>query len=276
MKSPAYLFQKKFWLQGLLMGGLALFSMTCATSPSGRRQLTLFSQEAMRDLGQKSFEKMKQEQTLSENLEINQYVQCVTNALTAGLDPEWQNGWEVVVFQEDSANAFALPGRRIGVHTGLLEVAKTPDQLAAVISHEISHVQARHGNERMSQQMAAQLGLAVAAVSVDSETPSGRATLAALGLGTQYGVLLPFSRTHESEADQLGLHLMAQAGFDPTQSIVLWQNMSDQNNAQPPEWMSSHPSHASRINDLKTALPEALGVQIQDKESKCVPPALTG
>ena len=255
---------------------MSLTVLACATSPTGRRQLTLFSERDMSQLGHQSFEQMKKEQNVSQEAEINAYVECVTKALTTGLAPEWQEGWEVVVFEDDSANAFALPGRKIGVHTGLLEVAKTPDQLATVLGHELSHVQAQHGNERMSQQVAAQIGLTVAAASTDSDTAAGRATLAALGLGTQFGVLLPFSRTHESEADLLGLEIMARSGFDPQESVVLWQNMAQQGGGQPPEWMSSHPSHRSRINDLTKALPTAQILREaaldEGKRPDCPPP----
>ncbi|MEE3328071.1 MAG: M48 family metallopeptidase [Myxococcota bacterium] len=264
--------------QRLLLGGLVLglLGLACATSPTGRRQLTLFSKRYMAQLGNQSFAQMKKEQQVSQDVEINAYVECVTKALTSQLAPEWQDGWEVVVFEDDSANAFALPGRRIGVHTGLLEVAQTPDQLATVLGHEVSHVQAKHGNERLSQQVAAQIGLTVAAASTDSDTAAGRATLAALGLGTQYGVLLPFSRTHESEADLLGLEIMARSGFDPEESVLLWQNMAQQGGGQPPEWMSSHPSHRTRIDDLTNALPAAQSLRKsaldEGKRPDCPPP----
>ena len=187
---------------------IGMIAVACVTSPTGRNQFILFPDQDMNRLGSRFFEQLKQQKQVSDDVEINVYVQCVADGLTQGLAPEWQAGWEVVVFEDDTANAFALPGRRIGVHTGLLDVAETQDQLASVLGHEIGHVQARHGNERMSQQLAAEVGLAVAAATTDSETAAGRATLAALGLGAQFGVLLPFSRTHESEADLIGLELM--------------------------------------------------------------------
>lgn len=255
---------------------LGLIALACATSPTGRKQLKLFSDHDMAQLGSQSFQQLKQQQKVSDDAEINAYAQCVADALTQELEPEWQSGWEVVVFEDDSANAFALPGRRIGVHTGLLKVAENQHQLAAVMGHEIAHVQAHHGNERMSQQMAAQLGLAVAAATTDPDTPAGQATLAALGLGTQYGVLLPFSRTHESEADLLGLERMAQSGFEPDESVTLWQNMAGASPSQPPEWMSTHPSHRTRIEDLKQALPTANALKqaahARGQMPRCQPP----
>lgn len=257
---------------------LGLIALACATSPTGRSQLRLFSDQDMAQLGAQSFDQIKKEQKVSTDATVNAYVQCVADALNRGLESEWRGGWEVVVFEDDSANAFALPGRRIGVHTGLLKVAETPDQLAAVMGHEVSHVQAHHGNERMSQQFAAQLGMAVAVASTDANTPGGRATLAALGLGTQYGVLLPFSRTHESEADLLGLELMARSGFEPGESVLLWQNMAASGGGQPPEWMSTHPSHRTRIEDLQAALPDAKALsetaRARGKNPDCPKPAL--
>ncbi|MCH2185218.1 M48 family metallopeptidase, partial [Myxococcota bacterium] len=169
--------------------------------------------------------------------------------------------------------AFALPGRKIGVHTGMLKVAETPDQLAAVLGHEVGHVMARHGNERLSQQQMARLGLLTATLVTDPNTASGRRTVAALGMGAEYGVLLPFSRAHESEADQLGLTHMARAGFDPTQSVSLWENMAAQaSGRRPPEWMSTHPSTQRRISDLTASLPDAIPLFSEAAQTRGAPP----
>jgi predicted Zn-dependent protease len=241
---------------GLWLTTVALVA-SCAMSPTGRRQLKLFPDDQMSAMGVESFESLKQQQPVSQNAAAVQYVTCVSNALLAELDPAWRDGWEIVVFEDRSANAFALPGRKIGVHTGLLSVAKTQDQLAAVIGHEIGHVMADHGNERVSQQSALQIGMQTVAVMTDTTTATGQATMAALGIGSEYGVLLPFSRSHESEADEIGLDLMARAGFDPAQSVTLWENMSAAGGQQPPEWMSTHPSHDTRISALRAGVPEA-------------------
>jgi len=235
-----------------------LLCAACATSPLGRSQLKLFSDDQLAGMGRQSFDQVKEEKEISPDAARNAYVSCVATALIEELPAPWNSGWEVVIFQDDSANAFAVPGRRIGVHSGILEVARTPDQLAAILGHEISHVLAHHGNERMSQVLAAQAGLVAASAMTDSSTPAGRATLAALGLGAQFGVLLPFSRTHESEADLMGLDLMAQAGFDPEQAVTLWYNMAEASGGQPPEWMPSHPAHGSRIQELEARMPRAL------------------
>jgi predicted Zn-dependent protease len=166
-------------------------------------------------------------------------------------------GWEVQVFADDDANAFALPGGKIGVYTGLLKVARTQDQLAAVIGHEVAHVLSRHANERVSTAYTAEAALtAVGTSGIVSPQLMGL-----MGLGAQVGVLLPFSRTQESEADILGLDLMARAGFDPRQSIALWQNMNaSRKGGAPPEFMSTHPSDATRMSKLNARMPHAMSL----------------
>lgn len=158
----------------------------------------------------------------------------------------------MTVFQEDSANAFALPGGKIGVHTGLLKVADNQSQLAAVIGHEIGHVQAQHSNERMSLQYATQSGMQLLGALAGQDSAAKQGIMAALGVGAEYGLALPFSRKHEAEADIIGLQLMAQAGFDPRESVGLWQNMAAANGGnEPPEFMSTHPSNSTRIEGLR-------------------------
>jgi predicted Zn-dependent protease len=165
--------------------------------------------------------------------------------------------WEVVVFEDKAANAFALPGGKIGVYTGLLQVAKTQDQLAAVIGHEVAHVTARHANERVSTAFAAQAGLNIVDA-IYGGTSAGRNAMALLGLGTQVGILMPFGRAQESEADLIGLDNMARAGFDPRESITLWQNMAKAGGGAPPEFLSTHPSHGTRVEDLNKRMPDAM------------------
>lgn len=251
-------------------------TLACAVSPTGRRQLKLFSEDQMATLGAQSFDTIKQERTVSTDPATIQYVQCVTEALRQVVDPRWRSDWEVVVFEDRTANAFALPGRKIGVHTGLLRVARTPDQLAAVIGHEIGHVLAGHSNERVSQEYAAQAGMQIAASMTDPNTAMGQTTLAALGLGAEYGVLLPYSRAHESEADQIGVDLMAKAGFDPAQSVALWENMQAASGQQPPEWMSTHPSNQTRIDALEALVPAAEAERAKARAAgrvpRCTPP----
>ena len=242
---------------------LALFIViatlsSCATSPEGRNQLKLISSDQMDAMGVQSFEQLKKDTPLTQNKNIQQYVTCIANRIIPHVkqnpDPKQ---WEVQVFEDEQANAFALPGYKIGVYTGLLKYAKNQDQLAAVMGHEVAHVIAEHGNERVSNQMATQAGLSIAAIALGSTQDENTGLiLAGLGIGAQYGVILPFSRKHESEADLIGLDLIAPAGFNPAESVTLWQNMS-QSSAAPPEFMSTHPSSETRIKQLKERIPKA-------------------
>lgn len=256
-----------------------LLVLACSTSPLGRKQLTLVPDTQMNAMGLSAFEQMKTEVPIEKDPAINAYVRCVAEAVLAvTADQTGVSDWEVVVFKDDTANAFALPGGRIGVHTGLLKVAKTPDQLAAVIGHEIAHVIARHGNERVSQGMVAELGLGVIDVMVGNpESKEHQQMMGLLGLGTQVGILLPFSRGHESEADLMGLDAMAEAGFDPRAAVELWQNMAAAGSGQPPEFLSTHPSHATRIGDLEARMASAQALQAQaraaGRKPNCKAPA---
>ncbi|TFH92481.1 M48 family metallopeptidase [Vibrio ouci] len=230
----------------------------CSASPTGRNQLLLFSDNDMSSLGAQSFDQMKKDQKGSTDAKTNAYVQCVTQAITQHVPAQAGfKQWEVVVFDSEQVNAFALPGGKIGVYTGLLDVAVNQDQLATVIGHEIAHVLADHSNERLSQSQIANAGLQITNLALGSSEYSQYTgvTMAALGLGVQYGVLMPYGRTQESEADIVGLELMAKSGFDPNQSVDLWKNMAKASGGQqPPELLSTHPSHSTRIEDLKAKI----------------------
>lgn len=246
---------------GFVGCALSLLLQSCATSPTGRSQVTLIPTSQMNQMGLQSFEELKRKQPLERDNAINQYVRCVANPLIAASQGRTgATSWEVVVFKDETANAFALPGGKIGVHTGLLKVAKTDAQLAAVLGHEVGHVIAEHGNERVSQGLLAQGGLMIADLLTGTASPERKQILmTGLGLGAQFGVLLPFSRAHETEADVIGLDLMSRAGFDPRQSVELWKNMKAASGGQaPPEFMSTHPSNDSRIAHLERKIPEVL------------------
>jgi metalloendopeptidase OMA1, mitochondrial len=182
----------------------------------------------------------------------------------------------VTVIKDDkTANAFALPGGKMAVYTGILPMAKTEAGLAAVMGHEVVHALARHGAERMNQGQLTNVGLQVlgtAAGTVGGGGMLGQATMAALGVGAEVGVLLPFSRKHESEADYVGILLAADAGYDPRESIALWERMGQiSGGGAPSEFMSTHPSHETRITQLKKWMSEAMAIY-QNKPQ--VPPAL--
>ena len=258
-------------LRAAVVLAAALGVAGCATSPTGRDQLIMFSPSVMRDMGAAAFTEIKT-QTPVAGAFLTRYVECVADAVVAVLPDGQSQGWEVEVFDEDEPNAFALPGKKIGVYKGLLDVTERQDQLAAVIGHEIGHVLARHGNERMSSQFVVGTGLAVAdAMMRRPESNEGRLTMAVLGLGVQVGIMLPYGRSHESEADRIGLELMAQAGFDPAASVELWQNMSRVGGARPPEFLSTHPANETRIRALQTQIPAATRVYREARAAGRVP-----
>jgi predicted Zn-dependent protease len=243
----------------LLLVSLIIISLAgCATSPKGRKQLMFVPDDLVNSMGVQAFQEMKAQEPVDRQPAVNAYVKCVADAITAVAGDGSQGSWEVVVFQDDTANAFALPGKKIGVHTGLLKVAQTPAQLAAVIGHEVGHVLAKHGGERMSENFATQGGLAVLQATFQNKGPKYDLIMASLGLGAQFGILLPHSRDQESEADLIGLDLMAKAGFDPQESVQLWQNMEKAGGGQPPEFLSTHPSHGTRMGNLKANMGNAV------------------
>ncbi|MCC5858316.1 MAG: M48 family metallopeptidase [Ectothiorhodospiraceae bacterium] len=245
----------------LLLAAVAGFALAaCSTSPTGRAQLTFFPQGELNRMGLAAYEEMKEQTPATDDEAKRRYVQCITDALIAELDSSdrRRHDWEVTVFQDDAVNAFALPGGKMGVYTGLLDVAGNQHQVAAVMGHEIGHVLADHGNERISTAFATTAGLQLAHIIGGDDSPQRAQLLGLLGLGAQVGILLPFSRAHEREADVIGLDLMARAGFDPRESVTLWENMSQAGGGQPPEFLSTHPSHGTRIRNLQEHMPAAM------------------
>jgi predicted Zn-dependent protease len=251
--------------------GVAAVLMACATSPLGRKQLRFFPDSDVDQMGVAAYAEAKKATPASTDPQVNGYVTCVAKAVTAEV-PKGPKEWEVTVFDKDEVNAFALPGAKIGVYTGLLKVAKTQDQLAAVIGHEVAHVLAKHGNERISTAYATQTGLQLLESMVGGAGSDKQNLMALLGVGAQVGVILPFSRTQESEADLLGLDLMSNAGFDPRASIELWKNMSAAGGGRP-EFLSTQPGHETRIHDLEKRMSKAMPLyekaRAQGKAPKC-------
>jgi predicted Zn-dependent protease len=253
---------------------LAAVALACATSPTGRRQLKLFPEAQMSAMGAAAYDTMRAEMPRSRDERLARSVRCITDALAAEVQGPYAGvRWEVTVFEEPSPNAFALPGGKIGVHTGLFEVARNQHQLATVLGHELAHVMADHSNERVSTAFAAQTGLDLVAALSGEPSATQQQLLGLLGVGAQVGVLLPFGRTQEREADSMGLDLMARAGFDPRESVVLWRNMSRAGDGAPPEFLSTHPSHGTRIADLEARMGGALlvyeGAQQRGRRPSC-------
>lgn len=216
--------------------------------------MVLYSEAEMAKQGEQSYRQMQQEIPVTQDARETRYVQCVADHIIAALDENQRNSadWEVTVFNQDQANAFALPGGKIGVYNGLFDTAVNQHQLAAVMAHEVGHVLANHSNERASQSTIRNVGVATAQIFGVSDT-----AIELLDIGTRYGLFLPFNRTQESEADSIGIFLMANAGFEPESSITLWQNMSVGAGPRPPELLSTHPSPDSRIAELASRMDEA-------------------
>lgn len=250
--------------QWMLAAAIAVVVAACATttSPTGRKQYMAYSDAELNQVGAQAFNEMKAKQQTLSGGQQSAYVQCVVQALVAQLPAEWRSlSWETAVFVDDTPNAFALPGGKVGVHTGMFKVAKNQDQLAAVLGHEIGHVYARHTNERVSRQAATSgvLGLLGAVAGARYGDRASQAITQGGGTLAQLGLLLPFSRNQEAESDQIGQQLMAQAGFDPAEAVNLWQNMIDAAGSRQPEWLSTHPDPQNRIASLRQRAPTLQG-----------------
>lgn len=223
----------------------------------------LVSGNQLSTMGTQAFGAMLQQSPpVDSNSNVVKYVSCVSQPVVDAVAKRHEDApkeWRLAVINDPTPNAFALPGGNIGVHTGMLKVAKTDDELAAVIGHELGHVLANHSGERLSQQLIAQGGmLALQGFALSKMEPGTQQyVLAALGLGAQVGLLLPWSRGQESESDTIGLHLMAQAGYDPNQAVSLWQHMAEEaKGKEPPEFLSTHPSPARRIQAIGEQAPK--------------------
>ena len=244
--------KRKRWLTGAALAATAVAVVACATSPTGRSQLRLISEAQLNQMGSAAFTEMKQELPATQSASTRRYVECVTNNILPFIPG--QIDWEVQTFESDQVNAFALPGGKIGVYTGLLKVAKNQDQLAAVIGHEIAHVIAGHSGARVSNQMATQFCVAIfpAATGMGGDL---------IGAGANMLLVLPNSRGDESESDILGMRYMAEAGFNPSAAVQLWQNMAaEAGGRSPAEFTSTHPSHDTRIRDLNAELANSMPI----------------
>ena len=228
----------------------------CATAPvTGRDQFIIVSEQQANAMGASAYQQIRAEKPISDDRRLRQLVDRVTRRIGAVADDPGYR-WDVTLFEDPSPNAFALPGGRIGVNTGLFDVARSEAQLAAVIAHEIAHVVARHPSERLSRQAAVQGGIALvgAASGAAAQHANFMAQAATLGL------ILPFSRSQESEADRIGLIYMARAGYDPRAAIEVWQNFQAYGGARPPEFLATHPSPGNRLDRLRSNMPQAMQI----------------
>ena len=244
----------------LLWGLGALLISGCGNVPvTGRSQLQMVSEQQEIKMGLTSFKEILGKEKLDLDPVVNARVQRIGQRIaTATGRTDYQ--WEFKVIDNDKTlNAFCLPGGKVAVYTGLLPVAQDDAGLAAVIAHEVAHAIARHGGERLSQEMV-MAGLTVATVVATNDSAQRDLYTGLLGAGAAVGFLLPYSRLHESEADRMGLIYMAKAGYDPRAALGLWQRMAtaSKGKSKPPEWLSTHPADESRIKEIERWLPEAL------------------
>ncbi len=249
----------------------ALFITSCTRVPlTGRRQLTLIPSNQMMSMSFQQYDEFLKQNKLSTNKKQTAMVKRVGRRIQKAVESYFAQKrmssqlkgyeWTFNLVESDQVNAWAMPGGKVVVYTGLLKVTRDETGLAVVMGHEIAHAIARHGNERMSQGLLTQLGgLALMKALEEKPAETQQLWMGAFGLGAQLGIMLPFSRMHESEADRLGLIFMAMAGYDPNAAVSFWKRMAAGKAGQaPPEFLSTHPSDQRRINDIKKALPEAL------------------
>ena len=229
-------------LAGLVLGGCAL---------------PIVSESELESESGKQFQEMRAQIPASTDVALRAYINCVSTAIVQQLEkPYGDEDWEVEIFESEDINAFAMPGGRIGVFTGILKVAENQDQLAAVIGHEVAHVTQQHSLKRANRELTTRAGV-IAGTAV---LGGGYGVGDAVAMAAQVGLSLPYSRGNETEADTVGLDYMAAAGFNPTESIQLWKNMAAKNKLGPPEFLSTHPSGDSRIQELVGQLPAALKI----------------
>ncbi len=242
---------------------LALVAACVTTPESGKQAFILISPAEESKLGYQAFGEILKKEKESTDARLVEITKRVGERLAKNTTmPDLE--WEFKLFESDQMNAFALPGGKTAAYTGLLKVCENEAALAAVMGHEIAHVTARHGAQRMSQQMVVSSAMQAASVTLGGANQG--MIMGALGLGVQYGVQLPFSRGNEAEADQIGLAYMAKAGYDPREAVRFWTRFSKmKQGAQPPEFLSTHPADATRIANLNRFMPRALA---QYKEAK--------
>jgi predicted Zn-dependent protease len=249
----------------MLMAVCAVVASGCSTVPgTGRSQLILVSQAEEKELGLTEFEKMKKSTPISKDAAINALVQRVGKRIAAVAQADMPGAaWEFVVFdQPKTANAFCLPGGKVGIYTGILPVTKDEAGMATVIGHEVAHAVARHGAERLSEALLLQLGGVALSTAMRNNSDQARAmAMGAYGVTGTVGVMLPHSRKQELEADRMGLIYMARAGYDPRQAVDFWKRFGEYGRQQGGariEFLSTHPVDTTRIGQIETLLPEAM------------------
>jgi predicted Zn-dependent protease len=220
----------------------------------------LISPNQERALSYSAYQSILKKEKINRDPGLNQLINRVGKNIATSTNRS-DFSWEFILIDNDkTANAFALPGGKVFIYTGILKYTRNEAGLATVISHEVAHVIARHGAERMSMTLLAQLGEAAVRAAVSSQSPEAASAFnSAYGITTQMGVLLPYSRTQEFEADHIGLILMAKAGYDPRRALEFWERLSkEKNRHNPPAFLSTHPTGQDRIQKIQELMPEAL------------------
>jgi predicted Zn-dependent protease len=245
-----------------ILGGTVLLCCGCATTPiTGRRQFMAISPEEELALGLQAYREVLSKAPIAHDPKATAPMRRIVARLApvaerAARRSDFQ--WEVTVIEDDkTVNAFVLPGGKIGVYTGIFPIARTEAGMAIILGHEMGHAIARHAGERLSQQLGAQVIGTVLAAGIQGSA-YGEMIMAAFGLGTEVGVLLPYSRLQEEEADSIGLVLAAQAGYDPHVAVGLWERMAKLTGQRPPEFLSTHPEPERRIVNIQKQLPQAM------------------
>jgi predicted Zn-dependent protease len=250
---------------------IAAILITCATVPiTGRRQLNLIPGSQLNAMSFSQYEEFIKSHKLSDDVQQTNMVKSTGKRIQSAVEKYFADRgqsralrdyrWEFNLVEDSLVNAWCMPGGKVVVYTGILPVTGDETGLAVVMGHEIAHAVANHGNERMSQGLIALTGgVALAKALEDKSEETQNLFMAAYGVGAQVGVLLPYSRLQESEADHLGLIFMAMAGYNPGESVAFWQRMAEGKKGAPPEFLSTHPSDETRIRKLKEAIPEAMG-----------------
>lgn len=252
----------------LVLAASTLFLAGCSTVPiTGRKQVNLVSDAQLIPQSAASYNAVIKEGPLSENRQQVQMIQRVGKRISAAVERYFKERgqsevlagfeWEFNLIDEDTPNAWCMPGGKVVFYTGILPYTQDETGVAVVMGHEIAHAVARHSNERISHQMLQQGGGYLASW-LGSKTDYHDAIMQAYGIGTQLGAILPYSREHESEADRMGLVFMAMAGYNPEAAIGFWQRMADAGGQKPPEFLSTHPSDETRVRQLREHMPEAL------------------
>ena len=260
----------------LLITAISGLLSACSSVPfSDRKQMTLIPESQMLSMSRSQYSEVKSKSKIVTGTSDAQRIQRVGRNLSIEID-QWlkEEGinrtfeWEFVLINSDQVNAWCMPGGKVAFYTGIMRYCDSDDAVAVIMGHEIAHAICRHGNERMSAQLLTLAGGVALAVALREQPSQTRNLwLLAYGVGTTVGAILPFSRGHESEADRLGLYLMARAGYDPRESVAFWQRMKQGKKTSVPEFLSTHPSHETRIKNLQKEMPKAM-VEYQKSKNR--------